>query len=231
MQTESGHTSLRSLTSESLLERVRDWDDAASWQQFFTAYHRVIFSLAIKSGLNTTEAEDVAQNTMIAVADRIRGFQYERAAGSFKNWIRFQARARIKEHWERRRREQSVFRPGAGRPDSDRTATVERCPDTQNDPALGLDRVWEQALAETALARVKARVAPKHFQMFDLYVMKQWPLRRIGRTLGVSAAQVYLIKSRVSFLLKKETRQVQAELERQPVPGVNRSNQSSQPTP
>lgn len=231
MQTETGHSKVRSLTSESLLERVRDWDDAASWRQFFTTYHRVIFSLASKSGLNATEAEDVAQSTLIAVADRIRGFQYDRVAGSFKNWIRFQARARIKEHWERRAREQSVFRAAPARPDPDRTSTVERCPDAQNDPALCLDRTWEHALAETALARVKASVAPKHYQMFDLYVMKQWPLRRISRTLGVSAAQVYLIKSRISFLLKRQTRQVQAQLERQPAFGVNRQKQPDQSKP
>lgn len=230
MQIESGQTSLRSRTSESLLERVRDWDDAASWQQFFTTYHRVIFSLAIKSGLNATEAEDVAQNTMIAVADRIRGFEYDRAAGSFKNWLRFQARARIKEHWERRQREQSVFRTTPGQPSRDRTSTVERYPDAQNDPGLCLDRTWEEALAETALARVKASVAPKHFQMFDLYVMKQWPLRRISRTLGVSAAQVYLVKSRVSFLLKRQARQVQAQLERRPVSGASRPKHPDQPT-
>jgi len=224
MHTETGHSKVRSLTSESLLERVRDWDDAASWRQFFATYHRVIFSLASKSGLNATEAEDVAQNTMIAVADRIRSFQYDRAAGSFKNWIRYQARARIKEHWERRERERAVFLDAPARPDPDRTSTIERCSDVQNDPVLCLDRTWEQALAETALARVKASVAPKHFQMFDLYVMKQWPLRRISRTLGVSAAQVYLIKSRVTFLLKRQTRQVQAQLERPPASGANRQN-------
>jgi RNA polymerase sigma factor (sigma-70 family) len=230
MRTETGHSNVCSLTSESLLERVRDWDDAASWRQFFATYHRVIFSLASKSGLNAAEAEDVAQNTMIAVADRIRGFQYDRTAGSFKQWISFQARARIKEHWERREREQSVFHTAPDRPDPDRTSTVERCPDAQNDPVLCLDRTWEEALAETALARVKASVAPKHFQMFDLCVMKQWPLRRISRTLGVSAAQVYLIKSRVSFLLKRQTRQVQAQLERRPAPGASRPKPPTQPT-
>lgn len=224
MHTEAGQTSLRSVTSETLLQRVRDWGDEASWRQFFATYHQIVFSLATKSGLNKSEAEEVAQATMIDVADRIRSFRYDRAAGSFKNWIGFQARARIKEHWERREREQSVFRSTPLVPARDQTGTVERFPDEQSDPVLCLDRTWKETLAEAALAQVRERVAPKHFQMFDLYVIKQWPLSRISRTLGVNAAQVYLVKSRVSFLLKKQTRRLQAQLERWPASGVPRQN-------
>jgi RNA polymerase sigma factor (sigma-70 family) len=224
MHTEAGQTSLRSVTSETLLQRVRDWGDEASWGRFFATYHQVVFSLATKSGLTKSEAEEVAQATMIDVADRIRSFQYDRANGSFKNWIGYQARARIKEHWERHEREQSIFRPAQVTPARDQTGTVERFPDEQSDPVLCLDRTWKETITETALAQVREQVAPKHFQMFDLYVMKQWPLGRISRTLGVSAAQVYLTKSRVSFLLKRQTKRLQAQMERLPTFGEQRQN-------
>ena len=108
------------------------------------------------------------------------------------------------------------------------TGTVERCPDRQNDPELRWDQDWQAALADAALARVKRRVPPRQFQMFDLYVVKQWPLRRISRTLGVSMGQVYLVKARVSFLLQHETRRVRTHMERPPKPDVPKQNQ---PTP
>jgi RNA polymerase sigma factor (sigma-70 family) len=224
MHTEAGQTSLRSVTSETLLQRVRDWGDEASWRQFFATYHQVVLSLATKSGLTRSESEEVAQATMIDVADRIRSFRYDRAAGSFKNWIGFQTRARIKEQWERREREQSVFRPTPMVPARDQTGTVERFPDEQSDPMLCLDRTWKETLTETALAQVREKVAPKHFQMFDLYVMKRWPLSRISRTLGVSAAQVYLTKSRVSFLLKRQTKRLQAQMDRLPTLDIQPQN-------
>ena len=52
-------------------------------------------------------------------------------------------------------------------------------------------------LFEAALARVKRRVSPKQFQMFDLYVIQQWSMALVTTTLGVNAAQVYMAKMRV----------------------------------
>jgi RNA polymerase sigma-70 factor (ECF subfamily) len=75
-----------------------------------------------------------------------------------------------------------------------------------------IEKDWEQAVATVALARVKAKVKPKHFQMFDLYALKNWPIRRVSRTLQVNVAQVYLAKSRIMRLLKKQSLQVEAQL-------------------
>jgi len=38
------------------------------------------------------------------------------------------------------------------------------------------DEEWQQNLLRAAHERVKRRVTPKHFQMFDLYVTQQWPM-------------------------------------------------------
>src|SRR5215203_6145314 len=93
-------------TSESLLRRVRDWGDDASWQEFFQLYWRLIYSLAIKAGLKESEAEDVVQTTMVAVADNIRQFRYDAEVGSFKSWLCHQAQWKIHDHLRRRRREE-----------------------------------------------------------------------------------------------------------------------------
>ena len=45
--------------------------------------------------------------------------------------------------------------------------------------------------------------------MFDFYVVKQWPVAKVARTLGVSAGQVYLAKFRVGALIKKEIRRLE----------------------
>ena len=42
--------------------------------------------------------------------------------------------------------------------------------------------------------------------MFDLYVVKQWPVGKVARTLGVNVGQVYLAKHRIAALIKKEVR-------------------------
>jgi RNA polymerase sigma-70 factor (ECF subfamily) len=72
------------------------------------------------------------------------------------------------------------------------------------------DEEWAQTILATAVRHIKNQVHPKQFQIFDLYVLKHWPVRDVARTLGVSLARVYLAKHRVALLLKKEVRQIEA---------------------
>ena len=55
-------------TRASLLVRLKDREDQASWQEFFDTYWRLIYSVATKAGLNDAEAQDVVQETVISVA-------------------------------------------------------------------------------------------------------------------------------------------------------------------
>ena len=74
------------------------------------------------------------------------------------------------------------------------------------------DEEWQRNLAETAITKVKARVSPKQFQIFDCYVIKGWDVKKVQSDLGVSMAQVYLAKHRVGGLIKKEVEGLKQEL-------------------
>ena len=97
--------------------------------------------------------------------------------------------------------------------DTNRTATIERIADPAGfDLEATWDREWESNLSEAALARVKRQVKPRQFQMFDLYVLKQWPVKEVARALDVSIGQVYVTKHRIAGLLKKELRNLEAAM-------------------
>lgn len=66
------------------------------------------------------------------------------------------------------------------------------------------DEEWEKNLLSAALERVKRRVDPGQFQIFDLYCTEGWPVLKVAQTLGVSVGRVYLAKHRVGRLLRKE---------------------------
>ncbi len=68
---------------------------------------------------------------------------------------------------------------------------------------------WEQNLLDAAMQRIKRQVKPKHYQAFELYAMKGWPPAKVASALGVTIAQVHLIKHRVGSLVKKEVRRLQ----------------------
>ena len=79
---------------------------------------------------------------------------------------------------------------------------VERMPETD------LASLWQgenagQRIA-AALAQIKKRVSPRQYQVFDLCVLKQWPVSKVSRMLGITEAQASLAKHRVGSLLRKE---------------------------
>src|SRR5205809_4936804 len=85
-------------TRRSLLTRLKDWDDQESWKDFFDTYWKLVYGVAIKSGLNDAEAQDVVQETVLSVAKKMHAFKYDPAVGTFKSWLLLITRRRIADH-------------------------------------------------------------------------------------------------------------------------------------
>ena len=194
-------------TRRSLVDRLVDWDDRKRWQEFFDTYWKLIYSAARKSGLSDVEAQEVVQETVITVAKKIDKLKYDPAIGSFKGWLLQITRWRIADQF--RKREPRNAKPPRSADDR-LTATIERVPDLH---AVDLDAVWEKEwqdnLFDAAIARVKKKVDPKQFQIFDCYVRKEWPAQKCAEQLRVNIGQVYLARHRVAALLKKEVKKLE----------------------
>ena len=197
-------------TRLSLLSRLKDWNDQESWKVFFDTYWRLIYTTAIRTGLTDAEAQDVVQETLISVSKAMPAFKYRSTNQSFKGWLLQLTTWRIKD--QIRSRDHGVERHEPQTSSSTKTATVERVADPAGSE---LESVWEEEwknnLVEVALARVKWKVDPKHYQIFDFYVLKKWPLSRVTRALRVNPPQVYLAKHRISALIKKEIAYLQTK--------------------
>src|SRR5213593_1463943 len=96
-------------TRATLLERLKNWQDQASWQQFFDNYWQLIYGVARKAGLTESEAEEVVQETMFSVAKHMPTFKYDPAIGSFKAWLLKMTRWRIIAQFRKR---QPIEDPG-----------------------------------------------------------------------------------------------------------------------
>jgi RNA polymerase sigma factor (sigma-70 family) len=198
-------------TRGSLLIRLKDWDDHASWKTFFDTYWKLIYGVAIKSGLSDGEAQDVVQETVLSVARKMNAFKYDPALGSFKGWLLTLTRWRISDQLRKRRRHEP---PGGWLPeDPARSATIEHIPDENG---LHLETIWDvewqKNLMDAAISRVKRKVGARQYQLFDLYVIKEWAPEEVASTLGVSVDQVYQAKSRVSAQIRKEVEQLEATM-------------------
>lgn len=197
-------------TRASLLGRLKNWEDAQSWEEFTRIYSRLIRAVALKAGLTESEAKDVEQETLLCVAKTIHTFESNPARGTFKSWLFNLTRWRIADHF--RRRDPAAPAALADAPSATGTGTVERLPGPDN-----LDAEWEiewkRNIVETALARVGKKVKAKHLQIFDLYAMRHWPAGKVARELGVTRVQVYLVYHRLTKLMKREVEYLGRNLE------------------
>jgi len=89
---------------------------------------------------------------------------------------------------------------------------MEEIPDPSGNQIAALwDEEWEKNLMDAAIARVKRRVDAEQFQLFDFYVLRQWPVMKVAQTFDVSVGKVYLVKHRISKLIRREVEQLEAK--------------------
>ena len=199
-------------TRHSLISRLKDWDDQESWKEFFDTYWKLLYSVALKSGLSDAEAQDVVQDTIVAVAKKMPEFHYDPALGSFKSWLLTITRRRIIDHLRKRQRQPQRHER---RPDATegRTGTMDKIPDPAGDKFGDIwEEEWKDNLYAAAVKRVKQQVEAKQFQMFDCYAVKGWPVEKVAGLLGVSVGAIYTAKSRITALIKEEIGRLEARM-------------------
>jgi len=195
-------------TRRTLLERLKAWDDHAGWREFFDTYWGLIYGVARQTGLNDAEAQDVVQETIVAVAKNISDFHYDPARGSFKSWLLQQTRWRMQGYFRKRQYQRDGQRfPREQLLD---TAVLEQQPaPTDFNLDETWEREWERNLLEIALQNVKKRVTPRQYQLFSLHVLSEVPARLVAQRVGAKLAEVYFAKYRISKLVKLEVRRLE----------------------
>ncbi len=198
-------------TRASLLIRLKDLEDEASWQEFFDCYWQLIYRIALRAGLTDAEAQDVVQETVISAARHLPGFHYDPKVCSFRTWLLRLTRWRIIDQFRKRVPWGQPIEAG----EEDDATAVALLDKLTGGVAPALEAVWndewEHFVAAAAIERVKAQVRPEQFQVFDLYALKGMSVTQVSDFLGVSAARVYLAKHRVGAVLRKELKLLQKE--------------------
>ena len=192
-------------TRQSLLTRLKDWNDQEGWREFFDTYWRLIYMVARRAGLSEAASQDVVQETMLVVAKQMPSFRYDPRRGSFKAWLHTVIRGRLSRHWRKQRtgdmpletegEEESPAAALAAPPEFETIWQAE----------------WEQNLIDAALRRVQSQVSPRQYLLFSLATLKNVPLSTICERYEANMAQIYLARHRVGRLMKKEMARLQKE--------------------
>jgi RNA polymerase sigma-70 factor (ECF subfamily) len=164
-------------TRATLLERLRDLQDHASWQQFFDTYWKLIRNMET--------------------------FEYRPESCSFKGYLMHITRRRIIDRL-RKHGKRPLFVPLT--PGTDTSEPGMQLVDEAGEKAFTQvwNEEWEKNVMDAALERVKKAVKPDHYQIFYLYGVKKMPLKKVCELLNISAAKVYVVQHRVARMVKRE---------------------------
>jgi RNA polymerase sigma factor (sigma-70 family) len=199
-------------TRATLIDRLKNWQDQASWQDFFDTYWKLIYGLARKFGLNEEDAQDVVQETLMSVANHMPNFKYDPKLGSFKSWLRTLIRWRISDLLRKRGHATTV--PIDPDTESGEEAfALKELPDKASQTMDQFyEQEWQKNVLDAAIAKVKRKLDPQRYQIFDFYVNREWPPEKVAATFNISVDQVYLAKHRITELIKSEAKRLENEM-------------------
>jgi RNA polymerase sigma factor (sigma-70 family) len=190
------------ITTTTILHELRDYGNRSAWESFSARFRRPIVSFVKGMGLSDIDAEDVAQETLIAFAEGYRRGQYDRTKGRLSRWLFGIAYRQALSG--RRAGARQAGRDGYAVADTTFWAGV-----SDHHAEVSWDQAWEQALLEQCLDRVRAEVEPVTFRAFELVVRGERSATQAADELNVPIKVVYNAKHRIL----KRVRELRVELE------------------
>lgn len=172
-----------SLTRSSLLDRLRDPNNPASWDEFVLQYSKVLNDYARPYCRSEHDHGDIVQNVWLTLCRLMPRFQYQPAKGGFHRLLKRIVRNTAVD-WFRRRDGAKAM-----------TDSLNQVADRTN---LEPKDEGRQILLDRAKEIIQQRSSPTVWKCFELHVLQRIPAGEVGKSLNVSTNSVYVNASRVT---------------------------------
>jgi RNA polymerase sigma-70 factor (ECF subfamily) len=184
-------------TRITLLGRLRrDPTNQAAWAEFVEHYGSKIYGWCRKWNLQEADAQDVTQNVLLKLAQKLREFTYD-PERSFRAWLKTLTYHAWSDFLESRQR------PGLGSGDS-RVGDMLHSVEARDDLVKHLEAEFDREVLEEAMVRVRLRVAPQTWQAFTLTALEGLSGAEAAQRIPMQVAQVFIAKRRVQKMLQEE---------------------------
>lgn len=182
-----------SQTSLTLMERLRQFPwNAEAWDRFVELYRPKIYGWCRAWGLQEADAEDVAQDVIAKLTQKMASFQYDRTR-CFRAWLKT-----ITQH------ALSDLMASRNRALLDSTIPNLRSVEARADLEKRIEELFDRELLDLAIARVRERVAWATWEAFRLTTFEECSGAEASKLLGIPITSVFVAKHRVQKILKEE---------------------------
>jgi RNA polymerase sigma factor (sigma-70 family) len=184
-------------TRITLLGRLRlDPGNQTAWAEFVEHYGSKIYGWCRKWNLQEADAQDVTQNVLLKLAQKLREFSYD-PSRSFRAWLKTLTHHAWSDFLE------SQQRPGLGSGDS-RVGGMLHSLEAREDLVKHLEAEFDREIFEEAMGRVRLRVAPQTWSAFALTALEGLSGAEAAERIPMQVAQVFVAKRRVQKMLQEE---------------------------
>ncbi|MEL7500716.1 MAG: sigma-70 family RNA polymerase sigma factor [Planctomycetota bacterium] len=186
-------------TSLSLLNRLRSSPESESWNRLVQLYAPLIRTWLRRYDVQEGDADDLVQETLLAVSKDLGKFEHAGRPGAFRRWVKLILVNRLRKFWRARDR-----RPQAkGGTDFDtRLAQLEN-------HSSELSQIWnrehDQFLLRQLLTLVEPQFAPNTWKAFCRVALDGAKPTVVAEEIGISLNSICLAKSRVIRRLRQES--------------------------
>jgi RNA polymerase sigma factor (sigma-70 family) len=183
------------MTTTQVLEDLKARGDSPVWERFHDYFHGMVVRFARHAGLSAADAEDAAQETMLAFVKAFREGKYDRDKGRLRDWL-FGVAKRVTLNMRSRLPKEQLM--------ADKTGTSFWDMVTDDD---GAERAWQEEWQKMVLVRcleqARREMDADVFRAFELYAMQEEPVDKVAEQLKMSRNAVYIAKSRVLARLRE----------------------------
>ena len=175
-------------TPISLLDRVRERQDADAWSRFVDLYTPILFGWARRIGLQEADAADLVQDVFSIVVLKLGEFRYD-PNRSFRAWLKTVALNRIRE----RRRQ---------------VGAAQLAPEHDPAESAASNEFWESEFRRDVVNRaiqiMRRDFEPTTWKACWAVVVEGRSAGEVARELGIRVGAVYAARFRVLSRLRQE---------------------------
>lgn len=201
-------------THSTLLEKIKNLDNAPAWTRFHAQYAPFIYRVA-RQRLSPDNAEEIVQIVLAEFAQSAGQFTYDRKKGKFKHLLCRRIKQRTNDRLRDIYKNERQMQPYTDDSTPDKIAAG--LP-TDNDFDRLMEEDWQAYVCDRALKELQDQISPEQFQLFHAYVIEEWPVEEVITKLGVSRFSVYKAKSRIKPTYLKILKRIATELDTPVIP-------------